>query len=214
VIFEHWTISDVRFAALISAIFIYAFFGLPTPDDPGVVEAIIAILLIVSVGMDGAVRALTLDMSAPIWRGAGQALLIYGVSISLLVGVFSGKDVQLIIRDILPFLFMMLPIFLTDLFKERSDYFKYLLIAVLILGAVFSLRASSEIFKELLSFFKMDQGEGELTYLANAPTILFAALFLFGLAMQKYVQGYSLKKSHSVSFARDSGYFNSSAYDL
>jgi hypothetical protein len=185
--------NDVRFWALICAIFVYAFWGSPTPDSPDLVEGVIALLLIVAVGVAGTFGALRLSGDAPLWRAAGQWLLLYGVLVPLIIGVFSGNDTGLIIRDILPFLFMMLPVFLSDLFEDRRAYFKYFTIAVVALGIVFSVRASAEIFGDMRFFLSLAPNSDELTYLANAPTILFAALLMFGVGAQKYVSGFTVK---------------------
>lgn len=46
-------LSHIRICALPGAIFLYAGFGSPTPDDPGLLEVVLAALLISAVGAPG-----------------------------------------------------------------------------------------------------------------------------------------------------------------
>ncbi len=191
-------INQMRFMAFLSAIIIYAFWGLPTPDNPGAVEGIIGGLLIIAVGASGFLSALKIDSKNPVWQSVGRWLLIYGLSVPVIIALVQGQDSSLIIRDIIPFLFMLLPIFLWPYFlgnHKEERRFKALLIAILILGIVFALRASAEHVYTLKTFLFLSPSSGELTYLSNAPTILFTMLFLTGLGAKRLIATPSFKNS-------------------
>lgn len=186
--------DQMRLWSLLLAIGLYAVLGLPTPDQPGLTEAAIGLLLIVAIGFAKAIQKLTIDGSAPFWQSAGQILLIYGLTLPIIMGLSQGQSLSLIIRDVIPFLFMALPIFLQPFISRDENHFQKLLILVLFLGAMFSIRASAEQVQFIanLSFLSPS---AELTYLANAPTILFTVVFLTGFAGQSLVKYPSLKSA-------------------
>ena len=45
--------AEVRFGAFYISVFLYAAFGSPTPDNPGLAELTIGILLVFATGVDG-----------------------------------------------------------------------------------------------------------------------------------------------------------------
>ena len=174
-------IYKLRAGFLCLAVAIYALWGSPTPDDPGMLEVLIAALLILAVGVSG-VRMVAFERNEIPVRLA-QIFLLFGLSVPLLGGVLSGNDFGLLLRDVIPFLFMMLPLLLLPLIEKNDE--RFLLFSVLSLGFLFALRASFEI--PLLG-----KGE-ELYYLANMPSVLFAAVFCAGLAAQGFVERFNFK---------------------
>ncbi len=183
---------SLRSFCLLAALVLYAVLGSPTPNYPGVVEALVAGLLVCAVGLSGAIGALQFDRAAPLWRSAGQALLLYGVSMAIVMGLVRGNDTGLMLRDIFPFFFMMMPVLLYGLYQAYPASFKYVLAGTLVIGGVFSLRALEDVGGSVLSMF-MQLDRGELTYLANMPTVLFAALFAFGCGAQKFMRDFTLR---------------------
>ncbi|MCB1532937.1 MAG: hypothetical protein KDJ35_08730 [Alphaproteobacteria bacterium] len=179
---SHLKTLYLRVVALFCAIGVYALFGSPTPNNPGWAEALIGLGLVLAVGFSGAWSALKADMRAPLWQGAGSLLLIFGVTMPLLKGVLVGHEVAMILRDIIPFLFLLLPVFLAPLMRVQLDFIKKAVIAVVLLGVIFSLRALSEQAGQFITLISLIPASEELTYFANAPTVLFAALFLIGSA--------------------------------
>lgn len=129
-----------RFFTFLSALFIYGLLGAPTPDNPGPVEVFIAMGLFLSVGLCGFYRALQPRIDLPIWDSGGRLLLVYGLSLPLIMGVFSGHHYGLMFRDIAPFLFLLLPIFLSRLLDLNPIYKRYYLNAVIFIGVLFSSR--------------------------------------------------------------------------
>lgn len=175
--FKTIRLIDLRVWAFVSAVLVYAVFGSPTPDNPGLVEILIAFLLIVSAGVVGVFQAFKLDLNAPLWQGAGAIMLCFGVGVPTLKGIIDGNHIALIIRDLAPFLFLALPLFFILLMKAQAQFGKRALQGVLVLGLVFALRAVVEQASGVLTVLSRLQPSDELTYFANMPSVLFAALF-------------------------------------
>lgn len=170
---------DYRAVCLFSACMIYALFGSPTPDTLGWAEVCVGVLLALSVGIGRARDAVLQPIKKRFWKTAGQFFLIYGMSVPLCVAVLSGHNATAIMRDVLPFLFLFLPLFLLQMIRARPYYFRSTCFAILMIGLLFSLRSLS---------MRFGVGCGvwcgnELLYLENMPSVLFSCLFLLGMAM-------------------------------
>ena len=178
---------DLRAAALVCAIVFYAFAGSPTPDMPGLIEAFIGGLLVFAIGVSGFFGALSFDRYQSYWFFAGQAFLIYGVISGLLGGLLFGADLPHVIRDLLPFGFLFLPLFLMRFYHGEvgSDRVFFLFAFI---GVIFALRTDVH---GLLLPFKLDSDA--LYYLGNSPSVLFAALFLSCCALQRLAASFGLK---------------------
>lgn len=186
-------IGRLRLFSVMAAIFIYALWGSPTPDRPGAPEILIGACLILAVS-PGAVKALIKpNIPAPDWLKAGWLLGVYGFSIAFTVALIEGQDLILILRDMAAFLFLLLPVFLYPVFRAGPKHSFALLIAVCLCGLIFSLRALAELYQISFSVFNTMPPAGERLYLANAPTVLFAGLFLIGLGGRRYIHHPSLK---------------------
>src|SRR5687768_12718383 len=103
--------ADIRLIAFISAVLIYGLAGTPTPDRMGVAEIATGLLLIAAAGGWQAVRAFRFT-ARPAWERAGQALLFYGLTVPVIAGLAGGGSITLMLRDLIPFLFFLLPLFL------------------------------------------------------------------------------------------------------
>jgi hypothetical protein len=176
--------SSLRYGALLSALALYAVFGSPTPDQPGWAEIVTAVLLVFAVGIGGAHGAILGGGQRPLWFSLGRVLLIFGFSVPLLMAALRGNPEVLILRDVLPFLFMLLPVFLYGLISNKPSYAPYLVIAAVLMGLVFAARS----FVQFLPFLP----EGERFYFANAPTALFAVLLLLGMAGKNLLRVFRL----------------------
>lgn len=166
------TLKDLRVWGFFAAIFIYAVFGTPTPERAGEAEILIGLLLAAAVGLPGGWQAFSFREGAP-WQAAGRLLLVYGLTVPLITGLAAGNSIAGISRDMIPFLFLLLPLFLFPLFEGRARDLKVLTGIVVVLGLVFAGRVG-------LPYFS-GQEVADPFRLANAPTVLFAALLLTGL---------------------------------
>jgi hypothetical protein len=159
---------------LFAAIIFYGLFGSPTPDDPGLVEAIVGILLVLSVIAGGFGRALRFTLGQTIFLKCLQVFFLCGLVLPTLSGAYFGNDHGLIVRDLLAFAFLGLPLFLAERFDGQpraSDVFSWLLVFA---GMAFAVRT-------LLPVFKLWRAPDELLYLSNSPLTLFAAVLLAGM---------------------------------
>lgn len=184
-------VKKFRFSALILALLCYGFFGSPTPDNPGWAELFVGLLLILAAGPLTTLYKIRSIQSAPLWMKALGGFILYGLTVPVLHGLIAGNDQILMIRDILPFLFLCLPFFTLDLFDGRPDRIRLLLGTVIILGLIFSARVFMPFISVLVSsnmapFIALPDWQQTIIdpfYFANAPTVLFAAIILTGLAV-------------------------------
>lgn len=185
------SLHQLRLSSFFLVCLIYGAFGSPTPNDPGLIEITVGVLLIFAVGGAGcgyAVRSLTFHEDRKNARGA--AFLAYGLTFPLLAALLSGHALSVIVRDLLPFLFLFCPLFFAPLFSKRREDARVVLWCLVLIGLLFSLR-SLAMQTGLCGFFCTD----ELLYLENMPTVLFACLFLIGAGMNFFMRGHAAHKS-------------------
>lgn len=180
---------DYRAICLFCACWLYAFAGSPTPSSFGVAECAIGILLALSVGIGRAGDVFAKPEKARFWKSAGQVYLFYGLIITSLVGVLNGSSAIAILRDILPFMFLFLPVFLLPTIRVKPYYFCSTLVVILMIGLVFSLRSILMRDPALCTVWCNE----ELLYLENMPTVLFCALFLIGCGIRFLMAGVNLR---------------------
>ncbi len=142
-----------------------------------------------AVGLPALWNAFHLDPSRPLWQAAGQAMLIYGVAVAIPAGFLHGNETGLLLRDLPPLLFLLLPLLAGDLF-HKQEHANVLVWAYVFLGLMFGLRS---LFEASLFNPSLSQDTRELYYFANSPAVLFAAVFPAGLAMQKYLQRFTVR---------------------
>jgi len=135
-------------------------------------------LLLVAIGFGGFLSAISRGQGA-LWFSFGQAFLFYGVFAGLLGAAFGGGDVIPMVRDLIPFGFMFLPLFMAHMWRDWAGM-RVVLVAFLLLGIVFSARTSG-----LLLGIDFYFGYEALSYLANSPAVLFSALFLCGCGLAR-----------------------------
>lgn len=180
---------DYRAIALFCACLVYALFGSPTPDTLGWAEYIIAVLIALSVGIGRARDAIFQPSKRRFWKSSGQAFLFYGLSFPLITAVLVGQDLLNIIRDIIPFLFLFMPLLLLPLLRAKPHYFRSTVVSVLLIGLLFSLRSIVMRYQVGCDIWCSD----EQLYLENMPTVLFTCLLLIGAGMQALMNGMTLK---------------------
>jgi hypothetical protein len=171
--------ADLKIVALVVAVFLYAFFGMPTPDAVSWVEIAVGGLIVCVIGVAGFRHVLGCLHGSVRWFVLGQVFLLYGVCAGLIGGLLSGSALGAVLRDLIPFGFMFLPLFFIRLY-EREVFGRVLTCLFIVLGCVFSVRTGA-----FLLGYDFYFGYAALSYLANSPAVLFAALFLCGLGLQR-----------------------------
>ncbi|PCJ98211.1 MAG: hypothetical protein COA45_08670 [Zetaproteobacteria bacterium] len=185
----HFDSYDYRAICFFTACIIYAVAGSPTPDNFGWVEVFIGLFLALSVGIGRARDAILQPLKNRFWKTSGQVFLIYGLSVPLVVAALSGHSITVILRDVFPFLFLFLPMFLLPLIRARPAYFISGIFVILLIGFLFSLRSLVMHFIPGCPLWCGD----ELLYLENMPTVLFACLLMIGSAMTFIMRGITIK---------------------
>ncbi len=192
---------DYRIICLFAACLLYATLGSPTPDTFGGIEILIGALLALSVGVGRMRDALFQPFNRiaerkRYWKSAGQIFLLYGLSIPLIVSVLAGYAPKAIIRDLIPFIFLFLPLFLLQVIRARPYYFRVILFSVCMIGVLFSIRSVAMRYALGCPYWCGT----ELLYLENMPTVLFSCLFLIGASMQSVARRFTLR-SCLIAFA-------------
>ena len=171
--------SNLRVSALITAFALYALASSPTPDRPGWIELCIGLGLITSCAVPAWHLIRTSLQARTLWQAAGAGLLLYGLTIAIVLTLINGHPIHNAMRDIVPFLYLFLPLFLTDLFYDRPKRTRSLIILSCLMGTVFAVRS----LLEGINFLGLNMPDAqELYYLANSPLVLFAScLGFYGL---------------------------------
>lgn len=190
--------DDLRVTALVAAIMIYGLGGTPTPDAVGAIEVVVALLLIFAVGPAG-LHAVFFAKKPPLYHRAGQILLFYALSFPVGQSLAHGHSLAWAVRDVIPFFFMLLPLFLTDLVVKKAVYRRVVIGAVLFAGLSFSVRAFLPVLGWAVPDFSVAYIDHvDPYYLVNAPTVLLAGLFFLGMAgtqLYRAVSGLSFLKA-------------------
>lgn len=159
---------DSQSLCFFGALGLYALFGSPTPDSIGVVEVVMGLLMALSLRIEN-IRS----------NIGGWLVLLLGLVVPLITGLIRGQDFQSQIRDIIPFLFLFLPLFYGWVVQQRASYF---LFSLTIVGLFFSLRSIWSYRDILMTPFLWGHGPpADLLYLANSPEVLFSALYCLGM---------------------------------
>lgn len=122
------------------------------------------------------------------WEKAGWLFMIYALTVPVIVGIGSGHNAGLVIRDVIPFLFIMLPLLVLKALPSDLSGKITLTIAVAAAGLIFSLRFIVPSFVEHGRIGFSALPDEDPLYLANAPTVLFAAILgvgYFGLMLSR-----------------------------
>lgn len=171
---------DYRAISLFAACMVYAVWGAPTPDTIGLPEYSVGLLLLLSIGIGRMRDALLAPAKTRFWKSAAQLFFFYGLTVPVIVGAVSGGSIVSMARDFIPFAFLFLPLFLLPVLRARPYYYRSTLVAVVLIGFIFSLRSLAMRNPAFCAMVCTD----ELLYLENMPTVLFCALFLIGTAMR------------------------------
>lgn len=183
--------ANPKVLALMAAILVYGLTGSPTPDRIGAGEAIVGALLALSVGLSRAWMILLPPIQGALWEKAGWLLMIYGLTFPVALGIASGHDPGLVIRDVIPFFFVLLPVLIT--LRTDRDGRTGLTVCICAAGLFFALRLIVPSFIEHGRIGFSALPDEDPLYLANAPTVLFAAILCTALAGQGLMNHPSIK---------------------
>ena len=164
---------------------VYGLSGSPTPGDLGFVEIMVAAFLLIAVHPASAIESI-IKPNRTLWAMAGQALFFYGLTIPFLSGLVRGNDFSLIIRDIIPFCFLLLPLLMQG---WRPDL-PIISGTVAFIGVAFGLRVVWPVISVHGNFIGVGY---DPLYLSIAPTISFAAVLCGGAAGWMLYRGLSFR---------------------
>ncbi|MCM2344551.1 MAG: hypothetical protein NDJ24_08325 [Alphaproteobacteria bacterium] len=174
----------VRPFMLAGALGLYAVLGTPTPDRLGIIELLVGGGLLVAAGRSAIWQVIgtgRLCPGQPFFTLNARLLLFWGLTVPVLVALVAGHDTGLILRDLVAFLFLLLPLFLwpcLDDWPNAERLFPWLLCAV---GVVYAVRVVGAV---TLNHGALSWPTGYITdpaNLLNAPTALWALLYLTGM---------------------------------
>lgn len=179
----------LRIGAFFAALLLYASFSAPTPDQIGIAEGLVFIGLLAGMGAAGVMQAagFRYDEVAPRWLLPARALLIFGLSVPLIVGIAQGHGAALMLRDVIPFLFLLLPLFFTSFFLRQPVVARLFPYALCLMGFIFVLRVLGSVVLQIKAGQFAPGFMPDPANLVNAPTVLFAALFLTGIGGLKLI---------------------------
>lgn len=165
----------MRFYALYAAIFVYALFSSPTPDRVGMAEAAVAAFLMLAVGVAGAPSAFMRRLPSAA-LSYHRLFLLWMLSVPLIVGVINAHAPGDILRDMVPVIFLILPLcFVADDDPHATEILAKITVLA---GVCFALRylwMAAPVFINL----GWEPAHDSMLYLANSPLIPFAAIIGF-----------------------------------
>ncbi|WP_246310810.1 hypothetical protein [Paenibacillus xylanilyticus] len=169
--------------AFICGLLIYAVYSAPFPAQPGLIEGIIAALLIVFVSVPTGIVVMSGGFTIYQKYNLFPVALHIGFFTMLWLGLFNGAvvyswNVVDIIRDLIPCVYIFAPFLLLPAMKRsKLDWFKILPWILSINGVVFAVRFYLEAGISPLDVGKMYYSDN-LLYLPYDPSVSFASIFL------------------------------------
>lgn len=169
--------------AFICGLLLYAAYSAPFPAQPGLIEGIIAALLIVFVSIPTGIVVMSGGFSIYRKYNVLPVALHMGFFTLLWLGLFNGAIVYSwsvvdIIRDLIPCVYIFVPFLLLPAMKRsKLDWFKILPWILSISGVVFAIRFYYEAGISPLDVGKMYYSDN-LLYLPYDPSVCFASIFL------------------------------------
>lgn len=163
-------------AMFIAALLVYGLYGVPTPDDFGIIEIIVMFLLLGAIFWD--------DLAQAYFQ---LSCLAGGLFIPLLVGALYGHNTGDMLRDMAAYLILFLPLFYRRSVRQVGHLYFYLLTFV---GCAFSFRTLFSYGAGLWDIHTWISGvPPDTLYLANSPEVLFTALYGIGFAGVRFIRG-------------------------
>ena len=177
-------INSIRTGGLVLALALYGLFGMPAPSRLTWREVIVGGGLVLATGF---IRPLLIGSGAMLRHPeaclqdiAGTLAFNYLLWFPLLRGMLSGTNAEDVYRDVVPLMFLFLPVLLVP---GSTLMLRMLTLGLAAVGVLFSLRWwwPGLAFRQV-GRFAMAEGDG---YLLNSPAVLFAAVWLPLLALER-----------------------------
>lgn len=187
--YGQYIFKDYRLLFFVSALAVYGGLSSPTPDNPSGVEAFILVLFLMVLGGGSGYQSLlnfSLIAKKSKWELALLALFFYGVSIPVVMAIYHNGAAPIIVRDLVGFVFLCLPLFVLPFILKHEKRYSIFLGCVLFVGLFFAIRVL------FLDFSFLSKRE-ELLYLANSPLVLFSTLYFVSFVLCRLKKILNLK---------------------
>lgn len=174
--------ETLRAQGLFLALALYGLFSAPAPPDLRLTEGAIGLLLVLAVGIRRPLyvvtgHALRAADAAP-WEAPVILALAWLLWVPLMRGVWVGWAPGDALRDVVPLLYLFLPILLVPLLRAEPDQaIRALSWGLMLAGAGFALRWWKQANWGFGAVGLRVMADGG-AYLLNAPSVLFAAIAL------------------------------------
>ncbi|QQG36785.1 MAG: hypothetical protein HYS17_03145 [Micavibrio aeruginosavorus] len=172
-----------RSLALLMALALYALLATPTPDNLGVIGFSIGLGLLFAAGVPGLIqvaRPAQGPAGMPLFIPAARLLLMWGLCVPLLAGLMTGREATFILRDLVAFICLLLPLFLWPCLKNWPQADRLFPAMLCMVGIIFAVRVLWGAISEQGGAIRLYGFISDPDNLLNAPTALFALLYLTG----------------------------------
>lgn len=185
----------LRAGAFMTALVLYALFSAPTPDHIGIAEGLVAAGLMAGIGVSGILQSAGLysPNPPPLWYLPARLLLLFGLSVPVVTGLAQGHELPLMARDVISFLFLMLPLFLSVSFTDRPVFQKWFPFLLCTMGLIFAGRVMGMFLFHMKASAFTPGFMPDPDNLVNAPIVLFASLFLTGIGGLNVIKATGIK---------------------
>lgn len=176
------------------ALLVYGLMSSPTPDVIGPWEVLIGICLILTVNYNKLSRII-LGRLGNNARNVYLYLIFWMLFFSFMFGIFFGgiifgNNLEDIVRDIIPLIYMGIVVLFADFFDVKT--YNRVVYSLVLAGFFLSMRFYS-IDGFNLSTLGTEVFFGSKDYLSMDPIVLFASVFMLGIAMKYLTEGNLLK---------------------
>ncbi len=164
------------------AVIIYALFSEPTPDTIGIDEILIGSLLSLAFirSVPTILGSFLLEKRSYIEKVI-YMIFLYMLIVPSIIGIIKeGNDFRDFIRDVIPLLYLFLPIIIISIINSKTDpmiWNKIILFSIIFIGIIFSLMFYLST-KDYLVYITTQIIYGDKAYIFSSPSILFSSIFL------------------------------------
>ncbi|MBP2296719.1 hypothetical protein [Azospirillum rugosum] len=174
--------ASLRALGLFLALALYGLFSAPAPPDIRMAEAGIGLLLLLAIGLRRPLYVATAhalrDPRLAGWETPAVLALAWLLWVPVLRGAWVGWAPGDMLRDVVPLLYLFLPVLLVPLLKDDAEVAVRLLRwGLMLAGAAFALRWWKQAHWGFGAVGLRAMADGGV-YLLNAPSVLFAGIAL------------------------------------